>query len=426
MQATDTEVWNTDTNLTARFSTGEFDHTVLGGFDYMHYSRHLQQSDVLVDNLITQDATGSFFLPFVGAALGNPALPFQSIWNVYAPQHNQLSYYISPTDTGVAVIPAGSATLKDRGTEVQQSTGLYIQDQVKLGNWTAVLGLRQDWLAIEQDGQADRSDQATTGRAALLYNFDFGLTPYISYSEAFTPQLGVRVGSDINTARANTVVADALEGEQVEVGLKYQPDGAPLMISAAIYQLTERNRVIDIDTLASSVQGAEVKVRGFEIEAVGKVTRELTAIASYSYTQAEYEKYPDLLPGAGFPAAMVGDPVEAVPEHLASLWAIYTLHDGFFRGVSVGAGVRYVGDSVSTGVNLGPNPFAPTYEPIAAKTPSYTLFDAMVAYETPEYRWQLTAQNLEDEYFVTACGAMRGDCFVGQGRTITTSFFYKF
>ena len=329
MQATDTEVWNTDTNLTARFSTGGLDHTVLGGFDYMRYARHLQQAPLLIDNLVTSTSTG---------------FPLQPIWNVYAPQYGQTSAYLSTS--APFFIPANAVALEDRGMEVQQSTGLYVQDQVKLGNWTAVLGLRQDWLAIEQDGEPDRSDQATTGRAALLYNFDFGLTPYISYSEAFTPQLGVRVGSDINTPRADTVVADALEGEQTEIGLKYQPDGAPFMISAAIYELIERNRVIDIDTLVSSVQGADVKVRGFEVEAVGKVTREFTAIASYSYTQAKYEKYPGVLPAPFnglFPAAMVGDPVEAVPEHLASLWGIYTLHDGFWRGVSVGAGVRYVG-----------------------------------------------------------------------------------
>lgn len=416
MQATDTEVWNTDTNLTARFSTGEFDHTVLGGFDYMRYSRHLQQSDIYIDNLVTPTTNPSpaaYLLP-----------GYQAIWDVYAPQYGQLSYYITPTSTfpGYIAVPANDVKLKDRGTEVQQSTGLYIQDQVKLGNWTAVLGLRQDWLKIEQDGEADRSAEATTGRAALLYNFDFGLTPYVSYSEAFTPQLGTRVGTDINTPLANTVAADPLEGKQVEIGFKYQPDGAPFMFNAAIYELTESNQVISIDTLTSSVQGAEVKVRGFEIEAVGKVSRELTAIASYSYTQARYEKYPDLLPGVGFPAAMEGERVEAVPEHLASLWAIYTLHDGYFRGVSVGAGVRYVGESVSNGINVD---FA-TFDKISVTTPAYTLFDAMVAYETPEYRWQLTAQNLEDEYFVTACGAMRGDCFVGQARTITTSFFYKF
>ena len=73
MQATDTEVWNTDTNLTARFSTGGLDHTVLGGFDYMRYARHLQQSDRYVDNLVTSTSTG---------------FPLQPIWNVYAPQYN--------------------------------------------------------------------------------------------------------------------------------------------------------------------------------------------------------------------------------------------------------------------------------------------------------------------------------------------------
>ncbi len=407
MQATDTEVWNTDTNLTARFNTGALDHTVLGGLDYMRYASHRFQAPLLIDNLLTETTLG-------------PGAP-QSIWDIYAPQYGQLGFYLDPA---VGLVPASAVALDDRGTEMQQSTGLYIQDQVKLGNWTAVLGLRQDWLKIEQDGEVDRSAEATTGRAALLYNFDFGLTPYVSYSEAFTPQLGTRVGTDINTPLANTVAADPLEGEQVEIGFKYQPDGAPFMINAAIYELTESNQVVSIDTLTSSVQGAEVKVRGFEIEAVGKVSRELTAIASYSYTQARYEKYPDLIPGVGFPAAMEGERVEAVPEHLASLWAIYTLHDGYFRGVSVGAGARYVGESESNGLNV--DFVTPDFHKISVTTPGYTLFDAMVAYETPEYRWQLTAQNLEDEYFVTACGAMRGDCFVGQGRTITTSFFYKF
>lgn len=419
IQKSDTEVWNTDTNLRARFSTGAFDHTVLGGLDYMRYASHQFQAPVLVDNLITPANTPAFYLPFIGAP------GYQAPWNVYAPNYGNASYYVSPTGGGASYIPADAVTLDDRGTEMQQSTGLYIQDEVKLGNWTAVLGLRQDWLKIEQDGEADRSAQATTGRAALLYNFDFGLTPYVSYSEAFTPQLGSRVGTDINTPLADTVAADPLEGEQVEIGLKYQPDGAPFMINAAVYELTERNQVISIDTLTASVQGADVKVRGVEIEAVGKVTPEFTAIASYSYSQARYEKYPDVLPAPFnrlFPAAMEGQRVEGVPEHLASLWGIYTLHDGFFRGLSVGAGVRYVGSTESHGINVD---FA-TFEEISVTTPSNTLFDAMVAYETPDYRWQLTAQNLEDEYVVTSCGAMRGDCFIGQGRTITTGFFYKF
>ena len=161
------------------------------------------------------------------------------------------------------------------------------------------------------------------------------------------------MGANINDLpRADTVAADPLEGEQVEIGFKYQPDGAPFLINAAIYELKERNQVISIDTLASSVQGAEVKVRGFEIEAVGKVSRELTTIASYSYTQATYEKYPDLLPGIGFPRCHGRRAGGSSPRAPRLVVGNLHTHNGYFRGVSVGAGVRYVGDSVSNGLNV--------------------------------------------------------------------------
>jgi iron complex outermembrane receptor protein len=102
------------------------------------------------------------------------------------------------------------------------------------------------------------------------------------------------------------------------------------------------------------------------------------------------------------------------------LWAIYSVLDGPLRGLSFGGGVRYVGGSESHGRDIV------TQQEILIETPSFTLFDAMVAYETPDWRWQLTAQNLEDEYTVTSCAAYRGDCFIGQARTIITGFTYKF
>ena len=116
--------------------TGALDHTVLGGFDYMRYARHLQQAPLLIDNLVTSTSTG---------------FPLQPIWDVYAPQYGQIVCYLARRNWGA--FSRQRRRLDDRGTEMQQSTGLYVQDQVKLGNWTAVLGLRQDWLAIEQDGE---------------------------------------------------------------------------------------------------------------------------------------------------------------------------------------------------------------------------------------------------------------------------------
>jgi len=420
IQYSETDVFNQDTSLIAKVRTGAMEHTILGGVDYMRYSSDRIASEILIDNL---DTTG---LGYFGGTGVFPVAP-QAPWDVYNPSYGQTPYYLIPTSPNPTPISPDNVglALVDRGTEVQQQTGIYVQDQIKLGKWGAVLGLRQDWLTIDQEGEAQRTDQSLTGRAALLYNFDIGLTPYVSYSESFTPQLGTLVGDDINVPRTDAVPADPLEGQQVEIGFKYQPEGAPFMINAAIYELKEKNQVVDIDTLVTAVQGADIKARGFEIEAIGKITPEFTAIASYSYIDAKYEKYPGVLPAPFdgiFPAVKKGGKVDGVPDHLASLWGIYTLHDGPLKGLSVGGGVRYVSGSESTGVVVD---FA-TFETFTVKTPDYTLFDAMVAYETDDYRWQLSAQNLEDEYVVTSCAAMRGDCFLGQGRTIVTSFFYKF
>jgi iron complex outermembrane recepter protein len=117
---------------------------------------------------------------------------------------------------------------------------------------------------------------------------------------------------------------------------------------------------------------------------------------------------------------MEGQRVEGTPENLASFWAIYTWQSGWLRGLSLGGGVRYVGETESIGRDVG------TGNELYVKTPSFTLFDAMVAYETQDWRWQLTAQNLADDYTVMSCSAYRGDCAIGQARTIITGLTYKF
>lgn len=37
--------------------------------------------------------------------------------------------------------------MRPLAVELQQQAGLYVQDQLKLGQWQAILGLRQDWLS---------------------------------------------------------------------------------------------------------------------------------------------------------------------------------------------------------------------------------------------------------------------------------------
>ena len=106
-----------------------------------------------------------------------------------------------------------------------------------------------------------------------------------------------------------------------------------------------------------------------------------------------------------------GKRIETVPEHQASLWAKYRFAMFGVPGFSVGAGVRYIGP-VWDGTDT-------------IETPSYTLFDAMAAWENEQWRFQVNGSNLGDKIFFTAC-LTRGDCFYGSRRTVLGQLTYKF
>src|SRR3546814_14887260 len=66
----------------------------------------------------------------------------------------------------------------------------------------------------------------------------------------------------------------------------------------------------------------------------------------------------------------------------------------------VGAGVRYIGNTVSTGPTTG------------LKTPGYTLVDALVALDWNRWTAAINATNLFDKSYFSTCRTF-GDCFTG-------------
>lgn len=428
---TTTEIVTSDTNLTGKFDTGPVSHTLTGGYDLMWYDTHGQTTPILINNLLQSDILSPGFntlltpydalIQFFSGGAANAASVAQGLtqafggqkpFNIFNPQYGQNS----PVFDFGNVTYANGIPMTPFGQE-QIQNGIYLQDQLRFGPWIAVLGLRHDWLTIKSRGQQDEEETATTGRAALMYAFDFGLTPYVSYSESFTPIPGTPIVEDYTDTTFKA--AKPMEGEQVEIGFKFAPRGTPFMLNVAAYELTESNRIVQPDILFEALQGASVRVRGVEVEAAGRVTENFKLIGTYAFTDAIYEKYHPLY------AYNEGTAVEGIPRHQASLWGIYSFNDGFLNGLSLGLGVRYVGETTDVGQRLA----APTYsstELFEVTTPSYTLVDGMIAYETDDWRWQLSAQNIEDKYHVVSCTADRGDCAIGQARTVITGFTYKF
>ncbi|ANW04025.1 TonB-dependent siderophore receptor [Bradyrhizobium icense] len=273
----------------------------------------------------------------------------------------------------------------------QTQLGLYAQDQMRLGPWLAIVGLRQDYVTSDVVGSPVENTKATTGRAGLMYELPFGLTPYVSYAQSFNPNFGS--GVCVGVCRAS-------RGEQVELGFKYNPF-AGTAINGAVFDTTEKNRLAT-DPAGSpfSVQTGQVRIRGAELEVISRVTPDLDLIGAYSYLAARVESGDN-----------AGKRVETVPDHQASLWAKYRLTALGLNGVTVGGGVRYIGESWDGTDTI--------------RTPDYTLFDAMIRYETGPWRFQVNASNLADKRHVTTCLA-RGDCFFGIGRTVLGSATYRF
>ncbi|QHF48011.1 TonB-dependent siderophore receptor [Pseudomonas sp. S35] len=288
----------------------------------------------------------------------------------------------------------------DRGSQIDTlQKGIYFQDQIKFDErWILLLGGRHDWAdqhteLFRNGADSGKSDEATTWRAGLVYKADNGLAPYISYSESFFPVAGA------NKAEQSFVPT---EGKQYEIGIRYQPEGSATLLSAAVYQLEQRNVLSQDRTDSSySVQVGEVRSRGFELEAKTEVTPNLSLIASYAYIDARITKS-DI-------ASEIGQRSEDTPYHQAALWADYRLAALGVPQLRIGGGARYKGTTQASGV--------------PSSMPAYTLYDARASYEIdPNWEVALNANNVTNKRYTYCEFAI---CRYGDERQLVSSVTYR-
>jgi len=264
----------------------------------------------------------------------------------------------------------------------QRQTGLYLQDQIKLDNWIFVAGLRHDKAVSSAAGSDEQKSSATTKRFGLMYASPSGWSPYVSYSESFTPQ-SPREGR----------IFTPLRGEQWEVGVKYEPKDRALAFSAAVYDLREKNQIVEEQPKVFSQRGL-TRTKGVELEAKGSIGSNLDLIAHYNYTDADAQ-------------------IEGLPRHQASVWAKYRFSVGGVSGFSAGAGVRAMSSFRDVQFGIGP------------RIPGVVLADLVFAYDTASWRYALNINNVTDKKYFSTC-LSRGDCWYGSRRNIVASATYRF
>ncbi|HEV7250751.1 MAG TPA: TonB-dependent siderophore receptor [Shinella sp.] len=311
--------------------------------------------------------------------------------------------------------PVDPIAFQTKSVQDQLITGLYMQDQIRYDALTFTLGGRYDWVSTDTDntdlasGALDtisQKDRAFTWRAGVTYETEWGITPYASYSTAFSPNAGV------NMATGNPF--KPTESEQQEVGVKYLLPDSNTLITAALFNIDQTNglyyEVVDLPTGPANiqVQRGKLRSRGLELEASTSLDNGLSLIASYTYTQAK------IIDG---PAGTVGNDVSSIPRHMAAIWAHYDMpEDGALAGLGLGAGVRFTGSSYGSDENV-------------SKNASRAFVDASIDYDFAAIdkdfkglKLQVNATNLFDRQDAV-CSA--GYCYRDQGRTVIGSLKYS-
>ncbi|QZN95824.1 TonB-dependent siderophore receptor [Symbiopectobacterium purcellii] len=360
-----------DTQLKANVVTHAVSHTLLAGLDY-----------------IWQKRNANFWL--------NSGSQYDFDWT-----HPHYGGAYLENDSDLHLVRSANKKL--------DQVGLYVQDQAIWRQWNLLLSGRHDWTEIRtyestlNNAKRQSNYNDFTGRAALLYAFENGFSPYISYSTSFEPNLDSGIpGSE--PFKPTT-------GEQTEVGIKFQPVGRDTLLTLSLFDITQKNITSWNSKLKFNEQIGRVESRGAEAEIHTQITPALSLMSAYSYTEAETKESIN----ASIPA---GNRPAATPRHMASAWGTYVVRDGPLAGLALGTGARYIGSSYGDNQE-------------SFSVPHYILYDAMVSYDlgSAASQWkgavlQINVNNLTDKHYVASCSNSEA-CFYGAGRTIIATVSYR-
>lgn len=282
--------------------------------------------------------------------------------------------------------------------------GIYGQAQTIVNEFLLLkVGARWDKVSIDSGSDDSRiiitkdqlDDTHFSWNAGIMLLNDYGISPYVNYSEAFFANASLAYAGFDNKYLYG--LTEPTNTKQIEYGLKLTPNWLDGFVNIAFFNLKQDNAMTP-----SLVNGAPAwtpvsvqKANGIEVQARASVFKHLTFDVSYTYL--------DKTDG--------DDEVRTVmtPKHMASGWVSYNFADLGLSGLTLGAGVRYIGSSVGHYVN--------------EQVPDVTLWDAAVSYVFDKHwRIQGTITNIADKEYVQA--ADYGTAYYGEGRVARATLTY--
>jgi catecholate siderophore receptor len=351
-----------DLDLTYKFATGPFTHTLIGGVELDHETDDL----IRYANDIAQIPPTSLLNPN----------PFQTGG-------------VNLDQTGISSRPDTTA----------KTASVYVIDTMDITKeWSIEGAVRFDSFNADYNQPVGTSaaafhhtDNIASPRAALIYKPDENKTFYFSYGTSYDPS------AENLTLSSKNADLPPEKDHTFEVGAKMLWLDGQLSTTAALFDTQMENaRISDPDNPTLQALSGNLESKGLQLGATGYVTDHLELTAGYIHLSSTAN---------GLAAPGVDGPNPNTAHNQANLWATYE----FDEDTKIGTGINY----------LGRRPADPYGVDII---PAYVTWDAMGSYRLNDHvALQLNATNLMNTYYYLNSyysSSVENHVLPGPGRTL--------
>jgi len=331
---------NIQENINGEFSTGKINHKVLIGASFRFYNSN-------------GGSSFSGFIDTVDVTTDFAALTKEKIDDNF-PSKNQ---WANPDQY----------TLSGYVTDVVQFTR----------RLSAMLSLRVDHFKMEKVGADNGFEQtALAPKLGLVYQVvKDQVSVFGNYMSGFQNQ-GPTTQPD-----GSRLVLKPVFAIQSEAGIKAEAFDKKLSVTLSYYNIAIDNAV-RTNADGFTVQDGQQLSRGIDIELIANPFAGLNLISGYAYNDNRILKASD--------ESIEGNKAVNSPEHVANLWASYTLQNKI-KGLGLGFGVNHV----SKNYMFSDNVFT---------IPAYTVVNTSIFYNQPKWRLGFKLNNLTNEKYWTIWG----------------------
>ena len=382
----------------------QFDNTYVTSVKGDQVTRSRWQQDLKANSLISNtEAEGQLQ---TGPVEHRLLVGFEQNWQERTPKLYQNATAIPAGnlyDPGSLPTYDGAMKLSSDANHKVRGYGLYVQDQLSLGDWHLLAGLRRDDFTVtsrrnDLNKEETVSVTSLSPRLGLVWNPIEEHAFYASYSKTFNPVGGELIGITPGDKNNNL---DPQHTRLYEGGVKSDWLDGRLATTLSLYRLEMYNKRSKdpLDPTKVILTGLQ-RTEGIELSARAQLTDELYLRGGIAIQDAEQVKAD---------ADLQGKRPMNVSRQNGELFAGYQSGKQGWFGET---GVTAVGDRFADNANT-------------TTLPGYARFDARAGYRWQQWETQLSVENLTDhDYFVSATSASQ--IMPGTPRQLHLSAAYRF